>query len=83
MSVRPVQKLRALFVAEIVIQQNNVNIFEFRQRQCLARGCTGTHDFEVRLCLKKPAEALPEQAVIVDQQYLNLAAHSDHSCSLS
>jgi len=83
MSVRPVQKLRALLVAEIVIQQNDVNIFELRQRQCLARGGTGTHDVEVRLCLKKPAEALAEQAVIVDQQYLNFAAHSYHCCSLA
>jgi hypothetical protein len=36
--------------------------------QRLARGGTSAHDVEVRLSLKKPAEALAEQAVIVDQQ---------------
>jgi len=34
------------------------------------------------LGLEQPAEALAEQAVVVDQQYPNFAAHNYHSCFL-
>ncbi len=77
----PVDKLRSLLVAEIVIQQNDVDLRQMRQGERFGRGGAGGHDLEVRLGLKKPAEALAEQAVIVDQHYPNLAAHSYHSCS--
>ena len=75
-AARPVDKLRSLLVAQIVIQQNDVDLRQMRQGERLRRGGAGGRNVKVRLGLKKPAEALAEQAVIVDQQYANLAAHS-------
>ena len=79
---RNIEKLRALLWAKIVIQQNHVDVLEVRLCERLGRGGASAHDVEVRLSLKKPAEALAEQAVIVDQQNPNLAAHRYHFCFL-
>ncbi len=48
---RPIEKQRALLMAKIVIQQNDVDLLQLRQRQRLARRSAGAHDVKVRLGL--------------------------------
>ena len=52
---------------KIVIQQNHIDLVEVRLCERLGCRSAGARNLKVRLGLKKPAEALAEEAVVVDQ----------------
>ncbi len=62
------EESRALFVSEVVIEEHHVHGLAVQHRQGIADTGASRGDAEIRLCFEQPAEALPKQAVIVDQQ---------------
>jgi hypothetical protein len=51
MTARMIEKVRPLFVAKIVVQQNNVDLFKLGQRQSLTSGGIGGNNLQVSLGL--------------------------------
>ena len=62
------EKCQALVVAEVVIEQHDVDRFAREDGEAFGGRGGGGDDPEVRLSFEQPAQALPEQAVIVDQE---------------
>src|SRR5580704_6324972 len=56
-------------------------MFAIQNRQCFGGGCAGSNNPKIMLGLKQPAEAVPEQAVIVHQQNPDRLCHRLLSCS--
>ena len=59
------QERQPLLLAQVVVQQNHVDLFLVENSQRFRCGTASSGDPKIRFGLEQPAEALAEQAVIV------------------
>jgi hypothetical protein len=71
-------KGQRVFVSQVVIKQNDIDVFLLQNGQCFAKGATAPDHPKLGLSLKQMAETFPEQTVIVNKQNPDGLIHSYH-----